>query len=260
MTPAITTATSFSKFVFYFYFILVGSVSLAMSLLSFCPQPKSNASFSYHMYLGGIVLTCFLIMSLVKDLLQFFFVLELCAYCFYLQFLQVSAPANIKRQQKPLLDGILFYFWANFLGSILILISIIFTLYLYNTVCFRELSFFNNSQYAAAGPAIFLFSGILLKAGAGGVQFLKVELYKSLGLDAVINFSFVSLLFYIFSTYLVIVLSGGFFSVPFFFVVLLCVCLGLFFLFSELFVLDNVVSFFGYSTVITLSLLLLLVA
>jgi hypothetical protein len=110
VTPALTTSTSFSKFVFYFYFILVMSVSLAISLLSVCPRLKPNHAFSYHVYLGGIVLTCFLLMSYVKDLLQFFFILELCAYCFYLQFLQASVPTNVKRQQTPLLDGVLFYF------------------------------------------------------------------------------------------------------------------------------------------------------
>lgn len=107
-TLAITN--SFSKFIFYFYFILVFSASLTMSLLNISPRPLANRPFSYHMYLGGIVLTCFLLMSCAKDLLQFFFILELCAYCFYLQFLQASAPSNVKRQQKPLMDGILFYF------------------------------------------------------------------------------------------------------------------------------------------------------
>lgn len=70
--------------------------------------------------------------------------------------------------------------------------------FFFNTSDFSELSFFPNRQLDLAAAGLFVISGVVVKAGALGFQFLKVEVYKSLRLDAVINFSFLSLVFYTF--------------------------------------------------------------
>lgn len=246
------------KLSFYFYFAATGVTIAILHLLREHPGADEGLSFSYHPYLGGLVLSGLLFLSTTNDLIQFFFVLELCSYCFYLQFFQATGAMTAKQQQGPVLGGVLLYFWTNFVGSVLLLLSVVVVLHDYNMAGFDDLFYFSELTTKKQKAVLLFFIGLLLKAGAGGLHFLKVEVYKSLKIDAVLNFSFLSLVFYLFSIYALLSRTVDFFTVVAYLVVPLVVCVGLFLLVFELFRINNVVSFFGYSTVITLSLLVFL--
>lgn len=231
---------AFSAFVVFYMDYLISTKHLTMN---------------YSQYIPPAVFSCFLFLYACPSLLHLFLNLEVVAYIFYFQFMQPRKSTANAYDKAPVLNSVLLYFWGNFLGSVCITLGIYYLLVLCNSVVFSELILLLDKGARAGAPLVLVTVGMLIKSGAIGAQFLKVEVYKGLKLDAVLNFSFVSTLFYVY-VFLILVSTVLLYNV-FVYVVVAAVffVVGSIFIYSEFFKVDNLVSFFGYSTVITTSLM-----
>jgi len=172
----------------------------------------------------------------------------LFGYLFYLQFFEFFTKLKPKNNNNAYIDALLLYYWLNFFGSIFILYAIIYLFYNFNTVDFSQLVLFTSYSPQNYFSFFFLFIGFSLKLGAPGFQFFKVELYKNLRIDSIINFSFYSLFIYL--ILIKFLLLKNIFLINFFYF------LFLFFIFLFLFTIpfalkiNNIILFFGYSALL----------
>lgn len=230
----------YSKYIF-FSFIFLSILIIFLNYL-FKYYYNKNYTINYNSYIG-IFLSITVYYTLFSDnFLTFFLYIEIMGYIYYLQFLQKYDKLETKKLKNFYLDSFLLYYWLNFLSSVILLYFIISIFYLYNTSNFLELNYLPKKN-------IFIFIlGFSLKLGIAGFHFLKVEIYKNLRLDSIINFSFFSLLgYFILLKFIVvnlnIILNFNFLSIIF--------LVTLFFLIiPNAFKLNNFVLFFGYSAVL----------
>jgi hypothetical protein len=102
----------------------------------------------------------------------------------------------------------------------------------------------------------FLYLGFTIKLGVSGFHFLKIEIYKNLKVDAIINFSFLSVFGYLILIKTIVLTLGTIVSFIYFFII--TNMLFILFLLQNLNV-KNIVLFFGYSAILNTMLSLFLV-
>lgn len=207
----------------------------------------------YTQYIGAIFIVILFFTLFSSNFLILFFFLELFGYLFYFQFLQVFDKSKTKKKVNFYLDSLLLYYWVNFFGSILILYSIIYLFKTFNTVDFTQLIFFNN--YKSLNLFFFFFFvGLGVKMGVAGLHFLKIEIYKNLRVDSVINFSFYSTFGYLILIKFVLTSLG--FANHLFFIYLFIFFVSL--LIPFVLKITNIVLFFGFSTLLNVTMCLFL--
>jgi len=210
----------------------------------------------YVPYIGPFFIILVFFILFTTNFLNFFFYLELFGYLFYLQFFEFFTKLKPKNNNNAYIDAILLYYWLNFFGSIFILYGIICLFYNFNTVDYIQLSFFSTYSLESYFSFFFILIGFNLKLGAPGFQFFKVELYKNLRIDSIVNFSFYTLFIYL--ILIKFLLLKVFFLVNFFYFSFI------FFIFLFLFVvpfslkINNIILFFGYSATLNATLCLFL--
>lgn len=249
---------SFNSMAIGFYVFSSVLISLIyLYFIHFYFNDYSTINYNSFIPLPFSVLVFYLASS--TNLVIFFLLIEIFSYIFYFQFFQFFKKKKVKSRLFFLLDSFLLYYWLNFLGSILLLYSVLCLLKEFNTLSFFELSLLAACNKGMILFCFFFFLGLIIKIGATGFHFLKVEIYKNLKVDALINFSFLSLFFYVLIiklmlthfNYLILFLNFYLLFFIFFF--------GFLLLIPFAFNLNNIVLFFGYSTVLTSNLLLLFI-
>ena len=239
----------FNKYIFFSFYFLSFLVVFLNYLFKY--YYNRNYTINYNSYIGVFFSIIVYYTLFSNNFITFFLYVEFLGYIFYFQFLQKYDKLKTKKLKNFYLDSFLLYYWLNFLASIILLYFITITLYTYNTLNFGELNFFPNKNYF-----IFIL-GFSLKLGIAGFHFLKVEIYKNLKIDSIINFSFFSLagyfilLKFIFSNVTVIINLNTF--VIIFFITLF------FTIVPNVFKINNLILFFGYSAALNALLCFFLV-
>lgn len=213
-------------------------------------QPKNLIN--YNMYIGLLFFPLVYCATLSTNFIVFFLFIELFGYLFYLQFLQFFTKNNNKTAHY--FDNLLLYFWVNFFGSVIFVVFIIFVFFKFTTVDFISLTGYSKNLQNIF--YIFLL-GFSLKIGMPGFHFFKMELYKNLKLDAIVNFSFFSIFgylillnFIIIKLNIFIVYSFGFFISFVLFIILFT---------PAALKITNIVFFFGCSAVLNAIMLVTLI-
>jgi hypothetical protein len=217
---------------------------------------KDSYCVNYNQYISILFSCLFFFILSTENLLIFFIFIELFTYLFYLQFIQLFNFDKNKNVSNFYIDSIILYYWANFFGSIIIIYSI-FMIYLqHNTVNFKQLQYFSKQPSNTTSMYI-LVLGLAIKMGLPGLHMFKVEVYKNLRVDAILNFSFLSVLGY------VLVLNTVLYNIdiPFTFyivftVIFICIFLTVV---PVSFRIINTILFFGYSAMLNTTLCLFLV-
>ena len=244
----------FFKYIYILYYIVSFLVIVILCLFKYFY--KKSTIVSYNRAVAPSFLILFFCIITCNDFLFLFLFLELFGYIFYLQFLQTFKKLKTKKINNFYFDGLLLYYWSNFFGSFLILYSVIFLFYICNTTNFYELLYFSNNTRLIFFYYIW-FVGFSLKLGLPGLHFFKLEIYKSLRLDSIINFSFLSLIGYL------ILLKLIFLKV--FFLLNFSIFIIIFCLFTILIINvvslrnSNIILFFGYSTILNALLMLFII-
>lgn len=187
--------------------------------------------------------------SFVKSLLVLFFFIELYSVLYYFCFL--SSYNFTSQTLLKYKHGILFLLWNNFLTSVFLAFGCFLILKTTGTTSFAELNILGITYQSLF---IFLF-GLFWKLGLPIFHFLKLEIYKFLLRENVFLFSILTTLINV--VILVLCLSQPIFLNTLF----MYNWLILVFIFSILLVLvnlnlSNILYFFAFSSVFTLSTVL----
>lgn len=141
-------------------------------------------------FLNFNVILFILFLFFINNFITLYLYIELYALLFYFFFLNI----NLKIKQTYLIqykNSILLYLFNNFLTSILYLFSINNLIYVYGTLNFSELLFFNHISINWISYILVL--SFVIKLSLPGYHFLKIEIYKYLSATNVIYFSTISL-------------------------------------------------------------------
>ena len=235
-------------------FFIFSVLAIIIAFLYKLNYYASTYTINYNQYISIFYAVIFFFILFCNNFIIFFFFLEFLAYIFYLQFLQIFDKIKTKNKTNFYLDSLLMYYWLNFFGSFLLMYSIISLFLEFNTTNFLELNIFFNYNDKIKTSQFFFFIGFNLKLGLPGFHFFKAEIYKNLKLDSILNFSFLSLFGYL--SLIKVVICSTFFNFAPFYVFFVPIAI---IIFMHNLKINNIVLFFGLSTILNALIAVLLI-
>lgn len=190
-----------------------------------------------------------------NNILVITLLLEVCSYIFYLQFFNFL---NISKKNNLIFvytDSIISYFWNNFFSTIFLFFASMLCLILFNTLNLVEISYFSKTKKDIFLFFAFFFVGLNIKIGGAGFHFFKINIYKVFSIPAVLNFSFLALIFYFNFLILFSVISVNIYIIYLMITFIIFVYSSIF-LGVELQNISNILIFLAYSTLLTTCLLI----
>lgn len=264
----------------FFYFNFINLIFGVLLLVTVTLVKQSlPVSTEYFIFLLLIVIGGFLLL-VSTNLFFTIFALELVALLIFGKFTVTklfyprsqphsndSTNSFLNNFSYGLFNSLFFQFWANFISSICLFFTLINIHHYYGTSNLYMVNFFFSivhlSSYTPVNimfvTVIVFLSGLLIKLGLSPYQFFKIETYKGIPLFTIVNYTTLYLCVYIyFFLQLVIVQLAALKSVSSSYM-LIFLGFSTVYLVSLLFDTKNFKAFLSYSTLVTVTNMLVVI-
>jgi len=263
---------------FHYLFCVIVLLFIVTSAATQLYQQNVTFNAEYLMFIYLVLISSWVLVS-STSLFAAIFVLEFIAVLIFAKFavgrviyptdnLVVTNPlARIVQFSYGLFNSLYLQFWANFISSILLFYSLLGFHYMFGTSEFFWINYFyiflSMSQKVSGTLSEFISTtlvlGFLIKLGLAPYQFFKIETYKGLPIFVVITYTVVYLVVYVY--FFVYLLCMQIPSIHIFIwdYLLYSLLVSIFYIIYLLFDTKNFRAFLSYSTIVTLSNLLIIV-
>ena len=233
-------------YILYFYsFILYICMLLSSAVfLNYLYLTRNNINL--YLFINLFVYIFIYMFAFVTSLITFLFIIELFTILYYFYFLN-----NYNTTNQSLLkykNSLLFFLWNSFLTTLFFNLMLFFVLKSKGTTDFDELNTLSVNYWVVT----LLLISIFWKLGLPIFHFFKIELYKYLLKESIFLFSIVTL---IINTYIYIFIIFQYFiySILFTYNLFIFLFIFLFILVINNLNITNIISFFAYSSLITIT-------